>query len=217
MARMALVGLACVGFALYCVYDGFVGYPQQRVRALKYIDFNQNGGANWKQEWKVFADERGWPPDDPGEPKGEGDFITQHVMAIATGLIALVFLALALRNRGRWIEGDETGLSTSWGRRCAFEDIFELNKKKWRNKGIAVVRYEQNGKKRRIVLDDCKYDIEGTEYLLREVESRLSDEQIVGGPAELPPEEQGEEQQAEDSQETSDVDEPQEQSQATKD
>ena len=192
VARMALVGLACFGFMLWCLFDGLVTYPNQKKRAEKYIDFKQNAGAEWKQEWKDFAQEKGWSDLDPGEPKKEADFTVQFIMATGAGTGALIFLLLALRNRGRWIEGDETGLSTSWGQRCPWDSMFELNKKKWRNKGIAVVRYEQDGRKRRIVLDDCKYDVEGTEALLREVESRLRDEQIVGGPPEPPPEDEAE-------------------------
>jgi hypothetical protein len=205
VARMAIVGLGCFGFMSWCLFDGLVTYPNQRERALKYIDVKRDGGANWKQEWEDYAKERGWSDLDPKEPKKEGEFTVQFIMATAAGTGALIFLFLALRNRGRWIEGDETGLSTSWGHRCPWDSIFELNKKKWRNKGIAVVRYDQDGSKKRIVLDDCKYDIEGTEALLREVESRLRDDQIVGGPPEPPPESESDQDDAEASQEPDEV------------
>ena len=205
MARMALVGLACLGFMLWCLFDGLVTYPDQAKRAAKYIEFEDHGGANWKQEWKDFAEEKGWSRANPGEPKKEADFTVQFIMATVAGTGALIFLALALRNRGRWIEGDETGLSTSWGRHCPYDSMFELDKKKWRNKGIAVVRYEQDGRKRRIVLDDCKYDIEGTEALLREVESWLRDDQIVGGLPEPPPEDESGQDAAEESPEPDEV------------
>ena len=197
VARLALVGTACVGFTMWCLFDGLVAYPQQRERALIYQDLKTGDKAEWRQEWNDIAEKEGWSNINPGEPKKEADFTVQFIMASAAGSLALVFLTLALMNRGRWIEFDDTEISTSWGYRCPFDSIFELDKKKWRTKGIAVVRYEQDGRKRRIVLDDCKYDIEGTETLLREVESRLRDDQIVGGPPEPPPADESEQDESE--------------------
>nr|NIP87171.1 hypothetical protein [Planctomycetales bacterium] len=34
--RLAAVAVVSTGFALWALYDGSVGYPQQRERALKY-------------------------------------------------------------------------------------------------------------------------------------------------------------------------------------
>ena len=56
--------------------------------------------------------------------------------------------------------------------------------------------YEQDGRTKRLVLDDCKYDVEPTEAFLQEVESRLSDEQITGGRREPPPKQEDDPSQA---------------------
>ena len=41
------------------------------------------------------------------------------------------------RARGRWIESSDSGLTSSWGQSVDFDKIKSLDKRKWRNKGIA--------------------------------------------------------------------------------
>ena len=97
---------------------------------------------------------------------------------------AVMFWFLLSRARGRWIELNETGIRTSWGRQLKFDQIVALDKKKWKSKGIAKIVYEVNGRKRRVVLDDCKYDVKPTEAILVEVESQIGFDKIMGGPPE---------------------------------
>ncbi|MGL4512596.1 MAG: hypothetical protein ACRCT8_05850 [Lacipirellulaceae bacterium] len=52
-ARFKWLGLAAFGWMLWCLYDGFVGYPQQRERAEKYLELLQ-------EEWEGVATENGW-------------------------------------------------------------------------------------------------------------------------------------------------------------
>jgi hypothetical protein len=179
--RMLFVSLFCLAFTLWFIYDGAIGYPAQAVRAREYQELEQSGREGWLDEWEKLAVERGWPTGDPGEPKGKADFIVQFMMAGIMVLFLIPFLYIYFNTRGSWIEIDDDGFSTSWGERCNFDDVTVFDKRKWYNKGIAVLRYEENGKKRRLVLDDCKYDRDVTEYFVREVELELDEEQIIGG------------------------------------
>ena len=92
------------------------------------------------------------------------------------------------------MEASETGIHTSWGQAMQFDQITLLNKRKWNDKGIAKVQYESEGSKRKLILDDCKFDRDPTEEMLRLIESHISLDQFVNGdPEPLPGEEVAEE------------------------
>jgi hypothetical protein len=183
---------------LYCIYDGKVAYPAQREHALAYQEFDKNnpdvGPKDLFDKWKEVAAERGWDPGVAGkpvtpygEPKTEYDVNGQFIMAGFIGLFGLIFVSKFFLNRGRWIKSDEHGLSSSEKREVKFEQITALNKKKWQNKGIAKVIYEVEGRKNKIVLDDCNYDRDTTQAILRHVEAKIGLDKIIHGKPEPPP------------------------------
>jgi len=198
-------------FALWFAYDGYVAYPKERARALAYQRLKMQDRLD---EWEETAAEHGWSTkkpekfeplfelDDPSmleeaqeklEEEHNTDIAIQRWLGGVAALPGLWFVVGFFRVRGRWIEMDENGLRSSRGRQLEFGQIETLDKKKWRSKGIAKVNYRTNGSRRRLVLDDWKYDREATEQILRGVESHLADEQIVRGTREPPPGEEGEE------------------------
>jgi len=183
LLRLGLIALFCLGFAGWFLYDGAIKYPRQRERGLKYQQLTEEGRLG---EWNEIAARHGWPLEHPGEPKHEAEIYSQLAFAAVMALPALSFAIFVFRNWGRWIELNETGLRTSWGRQLEFGEITKLDKKKWKSKGIARIRYQQDGRHRQLVLDDCKYEVDPTEAILREVESRLDADQIVGAPPEPP-------------------------------
>ncbi|MBN2216803.1 MAG: hypothetical protein JW719_05470 [Pirellulales bacterium] len=189
--RLGLIALICLGGSLYCVYDGAIGYPAQRQRALAFLELKEQGldRADTLARWREITAERGWPSEEPGKPKEEIDFHIQFFMAGCLAVPGLLYLYFFIRSWSRWIEMNDSGLRTSSGRQLAFDQILMLDKKKWKTKGIAKILYEQNGRRRRMVLDDWKYDDMATKTILREVESRIDPGRIVGGLPE-PPEEQ---------------------------
>lgn len=198
LMRMGLVGLACVGMTLYCIYDGTVAYPAQRERAVAYQEFEKEhpdvGQKDLFDLWKEEAAKQGWEPGIAGkqitpygEPKKAVDINGQFVMAAVTGLIGLFFVSKLLMNCRRWIEADENGLRSSEKRETKFDQVTALDKKKWQNKGIAYVLYEADGRKGKIVLDDCNYDRDTTNAILRHVEAAIGHEKIINGKPEPPP------------------------------
>ena len=184
---LGLPALLFLGLALWFLYDGVITYPRQRERALRYQELKEEDRTG---EWQEIAKEHGWPSEDPGKPKKEYEIYLQLVLAALVALLGLLCSFFFIRARGRWIEANETGLRTSWGRQLEFGQIVLLNKKKWKSKGIAKITYRQNGRRCRLVLDDWKYDAEPTRAILCEVESHLDASQIVGGaPEPLPQDE----------------------------
>jgi len=92
-----------------------------------------------------------------------------------------------LRSRGHWIEMDDKGVRSSWGESFQFDQVELLNKRRWRNKGIAKVTYVDGSRKRRFVIDDFKFKRDPTDTILYELEQRIGLEKIVNGPPEPPP------------------------------
>jgi len=200
LLRLGLIALFCLGMASWFAFDGAVTYPRQRERALVYQGLEEEEQLD---QWEEIATKRGWPLENPGEPKGKIEFYTQFILSAVVAVPGLLFLFFFLHSRGRWIELNETGLRTSWGQQLEFSQIVTVNKKKWRSKGIARINYQQNGRKRRLVLDDWKYDADATREILLEVELRIDIDQIVGGaPEPLPPETYEEDDFVDDGEET---------------
>jgi hypothetical protein len=172
--RFIIIGMVAVGFALFCLYDGFIRYPAQRARA--YEQFKELVGEDRLDEWEQYAEQT--------EVKGDGDIMMQYLMAAVTGAIGFWLLWGVWRARGRWIESSESGLTSSWGQNVDFDQIVALDKRKWRSKGIAKVTYNDGRRNRRFILDDYKFDRASTGQILREMEARIDPDMITGGPPE---------------------------------
>lgn len=192
LVRLGIVGCFCTGMALYCLYDGFVGYPNQRIRANEFIAFKEEHSEELDpkdivDQWKLLAAERGWPTDNPGEPRSDYEIISQFVMAGLFGPIGLLFLFQLIINKGRWIESEGMKLTSSMGDDLELDQIVELNKKKWQKKGIAKLKYKTGEKVGKLILDDCNYERDTTNQILRHIEANIDHEKIVGGKPEPPP------------------------------
>jgi len=195
--RMGLVGLVCVGAGLWFLYDGLVTYPAQQEHARAFLEFEEQhpdlGEKQLFDKWKEVAAQRGWPAGVAGtpvtpykEPKKEYDINGQFYFAGLAGLIGLTFLSKLLLNRSRWIEADDKGMRSSEKRELKYDQITALNKKQWQNKGIAKVFYEVDGRKKKIVLDDCNYQRDTTNAILRHVEAAIGHDKITNGKPEPP-------------------------------
>ncbi len=179
--RFLLIGLAVIGFGLWSLYDGAIAYPQQRERALAYQKLKEEDrGGTWHDE----AQRRGWPTELPGQPKTKVDFIQQYIMAGVASTAGLLLLWVVYRARGRWIEATDVGLETSWGERFDFDQVIAIDKKRWREKGIATIKYQRGKRRKRMVLDNFKYDRDTTNSILHAVEAKAGAEKIIGGPPE---------------------------------
>jgi hypothetical protein len=185
--RFWFMGVIAFGFALWSLYDGMIGYPHQRERALALQELMEQKRLD---DWDELTQERGWARSTAGldTPKTEGEIIVQYVMAAIAGAIGLLLVSLPLRARGRWIESTEEGINSSWGQSFRFDQVQELNKRQWRSKGIAKVTYLDGARKRKFVIDDYKFDRYPTDAILYELEQHIDPQQITGGPPEPPSE-----------------------------
>jgi len=193
------MGLIAVGFALYCIYDGLVGYPKRREvgfeefktdyktfftdeaqRSQSLVQFETTGEEKQRHEWESYSESRGIP--------SGPDVTMQFIMATGSALIGLLLLSIPLRARGKWIELNEEGLVSSWGQGFYFDQVEELNKRRWKNKGIAKVTYhDANNRKQVFVVDDYKFDRWPTDAMMYLLETRIDQGLITNGPPEPPP------------------------------
>jgi hypothetical protein len=194
--RFLFMGIAAIGFALWCLYDGTIKYPREQERALAWEkDFSDKP----TEHWIAFAEERGWSTSLPHQSKSEEDYnasiVGQYVMGGVSGLLGIWLISIPLRARGRWIESTGTGITSSWGQSLNYSDIVNLEKRQWRKKGIAKVTYMEDGRKRKFVIDDYKFDRHKTDEILYELEQNIDPDKITGGPPDPPP---GSEEQADE-------------------
>jgi hypothetical protein len=172
--RLVMVALLLLGWGLASVYDGVVRYPEQNRRRAKFDTFEKRRGADtgWKTKWKDYARSQGWEVEPPKHHSGL-DTKMQFVMAALCVPVGLGSLFLFLRNRRLQFSADAAGLHGFGAGVIPYAAVTGADKRLWDDKGIAVLRVELNGRRRKVPLDDWKFA--GMEGLLAEVEARLGD------------------------------------------
>jgi len=192
------MGIVAIGFAGWSLYDGMVKYPAQRqqgfsefkvdykssfndpkVNAMTVDQFEGIAEEKARIEWAKYCHDRGI--------KMIPEIFTQYIQAVVAFLAGIYLISLPIRARGRWIEADEHGITSSWGESVPYDQIEQVNKRKWRDKGIAKVTYIDGGQRKMFVVDDFKFMREPTDQILYELEQRIEPERITGGPPEQPP------------------------------
>lgn len=169
--------LMFVGFGLYFLYDGFIGYPKknkiydahQRFEEIQEErkTFLESGktSADWKviaqekgypdqEEWIDYAAENGWPEKPPEKRYSTTDQFVCGALCIAVGL---AILGTMMINRSKILRADAESFTTPNGQRVRFASARKVDKRKWDNKGLCYVHYEEDGKTKRAVIDDLKF------------------------------------------------------------
>lgn len=192
------MGIVAIGFAGWSLYDGMVKYPAQRKQgfnefkvdyksefsdpklgAMTVDQFEGTADEKARIEWAKYCHDRGI--------KMIPEIFTQYIQALIAFLAGVYLISLPIRARGRWIQADEHGITSSWGQSVPYDQIEQVNKRKWRDKGIAKVTYIDGGRRKMFVVDDFKFLREPTDQILYELEQRIEPERITGGPPEQAP------------------------------
>ena len=175
---MSLMTLMFVGFGLYFLYDGFIGYPKKNKifeEHQRFVEIQEEKEAfladgNLRADWKALATEKGYPEQDewidyaatkgwPEEPPEKFHSTTDQFFfgALCIG-IGLAVLGTMMINRSKVLRGDDISFTSPKGERVLFATAYRIDKRKWDNKGLAYVHYrEENGKEKRATIDDLKF------------------------------------------------------------
>ena len=181
---LGLIALFCVSFSLWFLYDGMITYPKQRERGLAYEELKEKGATGRESGGHGPKSKDGRVPILASRSRRArftlNSFCRRWLGCRDCCACSSSFASANGGRNGRRPGCDQLGPATRvW-------PITKLDKKKWKAKGIAKISYEQDGRTRRMVLDDWKFDDVATEQILREVESRIDVDQIVGGPPQPP-------------------------------
>ena len=186
--RYLIVGIVLTGFTFWCLYDGLVTYPKQREQTQEpwdtYHEIKEKAGTDQPSEtaiqkqWEAIASEKGWSTEfPPEEPKTDNDITVQYIMAAITGCLALPFLVSYFRSRGQWVELDDDGIRTSRGQEFRLDQITVVDKRKWKNKGIAIIFYlrPEDGREKKFVLDAFKFQATPTDQMMEVIDGKIAE------------------------------------------
>jgi hypothetical protein len=179
--------MAIAGFFMsaWFFFDGLVTYPKNLMyaEAFEEIQSEVTNEVERVKRWRSLAETQGWPQSVPDKSAAtiRNDISGQYIFGVLSFLLGAPALYFYLRSRHQWVESSSDGLTTSWGQTVRFSDVTQLNKKKWDAKGIARAHYNEAGQQRTFVFDDFKFERQPLGQILRQLESVLQPEMIVGG------------------------------------
>jgi len=84
---------------------------------------------------------------------------------------AVIFAAWIAWNHTRKVTAEGEVVVGASGERVELDWINKIDRRKWENKGIAYALYEEDGKPKRLTLDDHKFA--GCEAIILEAEKRI--------------------------------------------
>lgn len=192
--RMGIILLMIVGSSGWFFYDGLVAYPKYNEGAAAYAQIVEmvkeegvpeesvrtEAAARWE---KCAAEFDADPKEPPEHPK---NIAQQLQFGVGLGIFAVAFLLWVLREMRRVIRADgETfdGLTTAFppfnGKTSVrFDSVFGIDRRKWKNKGIAVVHYKnEKGRPCRAIIDDYKYA--GSEAILEKCDAVIAEKKAA--------------------------------------
>jgi hypothetical protein len=159
-------------------------------------DYDRMLPMQWNKLWLEYSGEEGLSSNPPEQPYDAGKIREQWVVFwICVGLaVAAVFIFL--RTMSRRIEGDEEGVRSQQGKKVSYTAMKRLDLRKWSNKGLAFIDYEDESGKGRMRLDGLTYGgfnlahDEPAERLMKLIRSKFSGEivdyAVASDPAEAP-------------------------------
>lgn len=178
--RMLFMFAMLFGIALWFMTDGYIIWPKEGQRYEAYAGIRdkmlESGKAKDEDSqelriaWKNYAREA-----DISEkiPKERTDEKIQEQVVLGWWLmaIALTFGAWIAWNHRLSITTEGETIIGASGQRVELDSIIATDRKKWKKKGIAYAIYEDDGKEKRLCLDDHKFA--GAEAILLEAERRI--------------------------------------------
>lgn len=173
------VFLGCMAFSLWCLYDAMIRYPSNMLIAEAYESIAEE---DRREKWPEVAKSNGWPTAPPQKTaEAWGHSIGQQwFMFLLCMILGIPALVKWMRAQGTWIEGDENMIRKSNGGEVKISEITKIDKRKWKEKGIAKIFYTSDGRKKKFVMDDFAYERNAMAKIMSFAEANLSDEQIIG-------------------------------------
>ncbi|CAN5499177.1 hypothetical protein BH23VER1_BH23VER1_24870 [soil metagenome] len=179
LKRMGLMFLMVLAFGLWFLKDGLWSYPadvaiyeefqvyDERSSAYGQLEAEGRlgqwpdlaGESGWETgeppAWRDYAAGKGWP-EEP-DKRTQGDVTEQLVISGVMGTLAVVILVVFLVNRPKTLRADASSFTTPGGKRIPFDSVHRIDKRKWKNKGLAYAHYKGPQGSGKATIDDLKF------------------------------------------------------------
>jgi len=173
--RILLIALFILGASGWFFYDGLIGYPKNNERAEIYLPLKEElkeDRLKLEEEWSNIVEEKGWSPKPPKKIYSDQDILTQFIFAGVGFLGVIGTLVYYFWSLPRTLSYQDGKLTLPDGKVIDIYTIKNIDKRAWKSKGIAKVRYEAApGQFVKAQLDDYKFI--GTAEMLDDIQSRL--------------------------------------------
>ena len=167
--QKGLIPVFLLGFSMWFLWDGLIGYPRSNERWDAHERLKEKSG-----EWEKYCASRGWTTEPPHRRFGRADINGQYICAGVAGAIGIFSLIFWLRARKMMIRSDAEAVFTPSGKRVPYESITQIDRRKWKSKGLATVSYSLDGGKGRFVLDDAKYEPTALDTILEDIQQHTA-------------------------------------------
>ena len=178
--RMLFMYIMIAGIASWFLSDGYYFWPEEDKRYQSYskiLDELVESGkaedadsASVKIAWQRHAREAGSTSKVPKERSHESIY-EQIKIGTVMMIGSVIFLLWIAWNHRRSVRAEGDTVIGASGERVELDSIIATDRKKWKKKGIAYAIYLENGKTKRLCLDDHKFA--GCEAIVLEAESRI--------------------------------------------
>ena len=178
--RMLFMFFMIFGIAAWFLYDGYILWPDEAQRHVEYLEIKDTlieaGDAvdeestSVRLAWERHAREMDYRRNIPKE-RMDDDIREQRVIGWVMIIGALLYGVWIAWNHTRQVSAEGDIVIGASGERVDINSITAIDRKKWKDKGIAYGIYEEGGKQRRLCLDEHKF--KGCEAIIIEADQRI--------------------------------------------
>ena len=178
--RMLFMFFMIFGIAAWFLYDGYILWPDEAKRHVEYLEIKDTlieaGGAvdeestSVRLAWERHAREMDYRRNIPKE-RMDDDIREQREIGWVMIIGALLYGVWIAWNHTRQVSAEGDIVIGASGERVDINSITAIDRKKWKDKGIAYGIYEEGGKQRRLCLDEHKF--RGCEAIMIEADQRI--------------------------------------------
>lgn len=180
--RMLILFLMFFGIGAWFLLDGYVNWPGEAKRYEAFAEIRKGLVEVGEEEdevspevklaWQRYAEEEGYSTKVPKE-RTDSAIGEQRVIGWCLMVFAIGFGIWIIWNHRLSVRAEGETVIGASGQRVELDSIIATDRKKWKKKGIAYAIYEENGKRKRLTLDDHKFA--GCEEILLEAERRIKE------------------------------------------
>ena len=185
--RMLFMFFMIFGIAAWFLYDGYILWPDEAQRHVEYLEIKDTlieaGDAvdeestSVRLAWERHAREMDYRRNIPKE-RMDDDIREQRVIGWVMIIGALLYGVWIAWNHTRQVSAEGDIVIGASGERVDINSITAIDRKKWKDKGIAYGIYEEGGKQRRLCLDEHKF--RGCEAIIIEADQRIKARGVKG-------------------------------------